>query len=119
MSSMLSAPATIPATNDGILTTLFAPADPGTVTCSATSRCRPARSASPKTGARPPADTRWGSSKTAETPCETCIYRMPLSVSDAEPSQVPSSLVTGAFVCHGVPPRPTPSGGSRLRSRCG
>lgn len=58
MSSMLSAPATIPATNAGILTTVFAPADPGTVRCSATSWCSPDCSANAGTGARPAADTR-------------------------------------------------------------
>ena len=103
MSLMLSAPATMPATSAGTLIAAFAPADPGTVRCSPTSSCSPDRSANASTGARPAADTRLGSSKTAETPCETCIYRMPLSVSLMEPSQVPSSLLTGAFVCHDVP----------------
>ena len=34
---------------------------------------------------------------------------MPLLLSEMEPSQVPSSLATGAFVRHDVPSTPTPS----------
>lgn len=63
---MLSAPATIPATSAGTFNAAFAPADPPTLTQSSTSPARPACSANAIVGARPPADTRLGSSKSAE-----------------------------------------------------
>ena len=68
MSSMESAPAIMPATSAGTFTAAFAAAGPDSVTVSATSRCRPQRSAKASTGAKPEHDTRFGSSKTAETP---------------------------------------------------
>jgi hypothetical protein len=68
MSSMESAPASMPATSAAAFTSAFAAAGPYTVTVSATSRCSPQRSANASTGAKPAHDTRFGSSKTAETP---------------------------------------------------
>ena len=62
----------------------FAPARPGTLRCSAARSCRPARRASARTN--PATDTRFGSSKTAETLSEACIYRMLLLVSQMVPS---------------------------------
>ncbi len=73
---MLSAPATIPATSAETFTAAFAPADPGTLTRSATSSCSPARSASATAGTNPATPTRLGSSKSAETLCQTRIYRV-------------------------------------------
>ena len=67
MSSIESAPATIPAISVGTFTAGFAEAGPDTVTVSATSRCKPHRSASLNTGANPAHDTKLGSSNTAET----------------------------------------------------
>lgn len=61
---MLSAPATISATNAVTLTAPFAPAGRGTLRCWPTRSCNPARWANPRTGTRPAADTRFGSSKT-------------------------------------------------------
>ncbi len=75
---MLSAPATIPATTAVTFTAAFAPAEPGTLTCSATSSCNPARSANATAGTSPATPTRFGSSKPAETVCETRICRVPL-----------------------------------------
>jgi hypothetical protein len=61
---MLSAPASIPATTPVVFATGFGD---DVATCSATSSCRPADSASRITGTRPAADTRFGSSKTGKT----------------------------------------------------
>ena len=66
MSSMLSAPATIPATSAATFAPACAPLSVGTVSCSSTSARRPARSANASTGTSPPADTRLGSSKQAD-----------------------------------------------------
>jgi hypothetical protein len=71
MSSIESAPATIPATSDATFTTGFAPPSASTCRCSPTSRCRPARSANPMIGASPPHDTRVGSSNSADRPWHT------------------------------------------------
>ena len=77
MSSIESAPATIPATRLGIFRCALAPPGVPIRTCSATSRCSPARSASRSTGANPAHDTKFGSSKTAAKPWQTRIQRMP------------------------------------------
>ncbi len=66
MSSMLSAPATIPATNPGTFRCAFTPPLAGKVSLAATSPARPQRSASATTGASPAHDTRFGSSNTAD-----------------------------------------------------
>jgi hypothetical protein len=65
MSSMLSAPATIPATKEATFNPALAPLSPGTLKCSPANLDRPAKSASANTGTSPDADTRFGSSNTA------------------------------------------------------
>ena len=63
-SLMLSAPTTRPAMIADTLVGVFAPAVPGTVTCSATRSYRPACSARDITAGNPPKAIRFGSSKT-------------------------------------------------------
>jgi len=82
MSSMLSAPATIPATRAPILTSAFAPAEPGTLTCSATGSPRPARWAKAMTGTNPAQDTRF-----ASTGCSCCSAEWNLRKSHSRWSQ--------------------------------
>jgi len=67
MSSMLSAPATIPATSEATFNPAFAPRSLGTLSTWSASRRKPARSANPTTGTSPTADTKLGSSNTADT----------------------------------------------------
>jgi len=74
---MLSAPATMPATSAVTFALALAPAGPGSLRCSATRAPSPARSANASTGTSSAHDTRFGSSKTAETPCKTSTYEMP------------------------------------------
>jgi len=107
-SSILLAPATVPATTTDTLTATFAPADPATR--SATTSCNPARSATASAGTRPATDTRFGSWKSAGTLCETRIYRVPLSLEGWKLSQVPPSLATGASVRHDPPTTPADPG---------
>ena len=66
MSSIESAPATIPATSEATFNPAFAPLSVGTVRCSSASSRSPARSASASTGTSPADDTRFGSSNTAD-----------------------------------------------------
>jgi len=66
MSSMLSAPATIPATSPGTSRCAFAPPLAGNVSLEDTSSARPQRCANATIGASPAHDTRFGSSNTAE-----------------------------------------------------
>ncbi len=66
MSSMLSAPATIPATSAGTFRWAFTPPLAFKVKVSATKSPRPARCANARVGASPAQDTRLGSSKVAE-----------------------------------------------------
>jgi hypothetical protein len=66
MSSMLSAPATIAATNAATFDPACAPRSVGTVNCSSTRPRSPTRSASASTGTSPAADTRLGSSNRAD-----------------------------------------------------
>ena len=85
MSLIESAPATIPATRAVTFNAAFGD---GTVTRSASSCDRPARSANASTGASPAHDTRFASSNTASiTPgsWDSCISRMPFSSADLEP----------------------------------
>jgi len=77
MSSIESAPATIPATRQPTFAAGSAAPAPAKANRCVTSRPRPHRCTSDITGANPAHDTRFGSSKRAETPCETCIYRVP------------------------------------------
>lgn len=74
---MLSAPASIPARTVRTFAATFAD---GTDADPATSRDRPACSASSSTGTRPAADTRFGSSKTGTSPWHAFTYEMPLYV---------------------------------------
>jgi hypothetical protein len=66
MSSMLSAPATIPPTSEATFNPEFAPLSVATDRRSSVSVRRPAASARAITGTSPADDTRFGSSKTAE-----------------------------------------------------
>ena len=66
MSSMLSAPATIPITSEATFSPALAPLSVGKLRCSSASVCRPAERASANTGTNPAHDTRFGSSNTAE-----------------------------------------------------
>ena len=66
MSSIESAPATIPATSARIFTSAFAPPLAAIRSCSASSVASPHRWASASTGASPAHDTRFGSSNRAE-----------------------------------------------------
>src|SRR5690625_3772118 len=115
MSSIESAPAAMPPISAGTFRCTFAAPSPDSVSRWPASAARSHRSASDITGTSPATDTRLGSSKTAETPCETCIYRMPFLISDMEPLQVPSSQVRRAFVCYGTPSHPNQVGGSGLK----
>ena len=65
MSSMLSAPATIPPTSDATFDPAFAPLSDGTDRCVSARSASPASSATPNTGTSPADDTRFGSSNTA------------------------------------------------------
>ncbi len=66
MSSMLSAPATIPATNEATFNPAFAPLSVGTLRCWSASLARPADRARASSGTSPADDTRFGSSQTAD-----------------------------------------------------
>jgi len=65
MSSMLSAPAAIPATRQSAFRSAFTPVRAAILTCWRTSADRPHRSASAMAGTRPACDTRFGSSNDA------------------------------------------------------
>src|SRR3954453_19916133 len=80
MSSMLSAPAAMPATSEDTFNPALAPLSVGTVIRSSASSRRPALRATAISGPRPAADTRLGSSNVADTTgrvWESCIYKMP------------------------------------------
>jgi hypothetical protein len=66
MSSMLSAPATIPATSEATFNPALAPLSVGTLSRSSAKERSPTDSASASTGTSPAADTRFGSSNTAD-----------------------------------------------------
>jgi hypothetical protein len=66
MSSIESAPQTIPPTSEATFKPAFAPLSVGTLRCSSARSRSPAESASASTGTRPPVDTRFGSSNAAE-----------------------------------------------------
>ncbi len=66
MSSIESAPATIPATSEVTFNPACAPLSFGTVRCVSASSRSPACSASASTGTSPAVDTRFGSSNTAD-----------------------------------------------------
>jgi hypothetical protein len=67
MSSIESAPATIPATSAVTFPPACAPLSDGTVNRSSTKPANPTACASRITGTRPAADTRFGSSNVAAT----------------------------------------------------
>src|SRR5699024_5378506 len=97
MSSMLSAPAPMPATSDN---PALVPLSVGTLRCSSPSSRSPALRARPISGTRPADDTRFGSSKTAETTgrvWESCIYEIPFLTGYTDLRQVVSSQFRGAF----------------------
>ncbi len=80
MSSMESAPATIPATREVTFDPALAPLSVGTVRCCWASSWSPADRASARTGTSPADDTRFGSSNTADVArgvWQSCIYEMP------------------------------------------
>jgi hypothetical protein len=83
MSSMLSAPATMPPTSDISFAVGKAPVlsfETGNRTCSLASAGSPHRSARRTTGSSPPYPTRFGSSNRAETfaaAWEDCISEVP------------------------------------------
>ncbi len=90
MSSIESAPATIPATSAGTFTAALTPPVLATVSLSATSQASPQRCPNAKTGANPAHDTRFGSSNTADTSAaarESRIHRIPFCPDDQGPRQ--------------------------------
>ena len=106
-------PATIPATKAATLIAGFDPGEPGTRTWAAARSCRPARSARVMTGMSPAHDTRFGSSKAAETLWQDRIYRMSFFLVLWNSRQVPSSQVRRTFVRHDplkTPPSPVDRG---------
>ena len=88
-SSMLSAPANIPATTAVALT---AGHGAGTLKRRPSKSSRPVCSASRRTGTRPAAEIRFGSSKTAETLCDACTCEMPFVTPRTGPSDSPILL---------------------------
>jgi hypothetical protein len=77
MSSIESAPASMPATSAATFADLFAA---GTVERCSTRSTRPLRRASSTAGTRPAHDTRFGSSKRTDSAAnlwQGCIYEMP------------------------------------------
>jgi len=66
MSSMLSAPTTIPPISAGTFSCAFTPPLVGNVSLLATNSARPQRCARATTGANPAHDTKFGSSNTAD-----------------------------------------------------
>jgi hypothetical protein len=102
MSSMLSAPASIPPTSD----ITFAPAvpcAPGTVSHSSARSRSPIRSANTTAGTNPADAIRFGSSSTADSPpgvWHSCISEMPSWVDSSETSQSPYCPPAGHFRCH-------------------
>jgi hypothetical protein len=66
MSSMLSAPATMPATSEVTFNPALAPLSVGTLRCSPARSANPARCANAMAGTKPAADTRFGSSNATD-----------------------------------------------------
>src|SRR3954453_14432393 len=93
MSSMLSAPAAIPATSEHTFNPVWAPLSVGTLNRSLARSRSLARPASAISGTRPAADTRLGSSNDADTTgrmWESCIYKMPFLAWRYGPSASPT-----------------------------
>ena len=111
MPSMLSAPATIPATREDTFKPGFAPLSVGTVRNSSANDRRPTTEASFMTGTRPAADTRFGSSNTADTTrrlWESCTSEMPFVPVESVPRETPFFQRQGHSRCHD-PPRTGPT----------
>lgn len=88
MSSIESAPASIPATSAIAFDPAFAPLSVGTLNLDCASSSRPAERARRSIGTRPAADTRFGSSNIADTAtgaCLNCTYEMPLGSVEQNP----------------------------------
>src|SRR5450830_1744965 len=97
------------------------PADPGTRTWARARSCSSTRSANVMTGINPAHDTRFGSSKPAETVWQDRIYRMSFCLVRWSRQETPSSQVKRTFVRHDplkTPPSPVDrgSGGQPLHS---
>ena len=88
MSSIESAPHTIPAISARIFTAALAPPFATILTCSTSSVLSPQRSANAITATNPAHDTRFGSSNTAEVArdvWQSCIYEMPFVMVEIVP----------------------------------
>src|SRR5450830_1101179 len=119
MSSMLSAPAAIPATSEESFNPAWAPLSVGTWTCSSASSRRPACSARAISGTRPATDTRLGSSNVAETTGRVLYLRdalLELTRPTLDKSYPPSS--EGHSHAPTSQPSTTPIGGSRFSHAC-
>src|SRR5450830_121996 len=119
MSSMLSAPAAIPATSEESFNPAWAPLSVGTWTCSSASSRRPACSARAISGTRPATDTRLGSSNVAETTGRVLYLRdalLELTRPTLDKSYPPSS--EGHSHAPTRQPSTTPIGGSRFSHAC-
>ena len=80
MSSMESAPVSMPATSAVTFNPVFAPKYPGSFTRSSTREPRPVFAANTINGIKPAEDRRFGSSNDADTDrllCLNCAYEMP------------------------------------------
>ena len=118
VSSILSAPAVIPATRHPTFSPAFTPAGRPILTCSPARSARPQRCASAITGTRPARDTRLLSSNDA------CVFARPCNNRTCEVSsparrrklqQLPSSQLRGHPSRRHAPHSRPCDGGSRLR----
>src|SRR5690349_12349267 len=117
MSSIESAPHTMPATNARILNAALAPPFAAIFTRSRSRAGRPQRSASAITGTSPAHDTRFGSSNRtliAARAWDSRIQRMPFCARLDVAVVRTSSQLRGAFVCYDAPSPTHFGGGSRL-----
>jgi hypothetical protein len=117
MSSMLSAPAAIPATRQPTFTSTFARHGPPTPRCLPARTARPARSARPVTGTRPARDTRFASSNDAcvlPRSCDIALDRCPLQLGDRSFNTPYQPSSEGTSRIDAPEKRPYLRGGSRL-----
>ncbi len=118
MSSMLSAPTTIPATRALTFTAGLHPPGAPSLTCPATRSDNPARSARAITGTKPTADTRLSSSKRLEIVCTAweCRTRQMLFLNQHD-GVLDSTIIAGqgAFARHDTHRDTHSHGGSRFR----
>src|SRR5689334_11563136 len=120
MSSIESAPHTMPATNARILNAALAPPFAAIFTRSRSRAGRPQRSASAITGTSPAHDTRFGSSNRtliAARAWDSRIQRMPFCARLDVAVVRTSSQLRGAFVCYDAPSPTHFGGGCRLIGR--